>query len=89
MSGPASVAIDVSAFEMAADKLLALIASDPRRACEAGPAYAKLKAEDALTVPHPSGAAIYCIPHPRFLALYESLRLRHRLDLPTMDPPNV
>ncbi len=77
---------DASAFEAHCDRLKLLMDADPRRAAECSAAYDRLKLDDAVFVTAPlevnSGIVWYSTPHPRFVALYESLRLRARLDLP-------
>lgn len=78
---------DASALEAHCDRVKLLMDADPRRAAECAIAYEALKLDDAIFTVEPleldGGVVWYSAPHPRFVALYESLRLRSRLDLPT------
>jgi len=77
---------DASAFQAQCDRVTMLLEADKRRAVEFLPAYEVLKSAGAVftTAPLELGGGLiwYSAPHPRFVDLYESLRLRARLDLP-------
>lgn len=78
---------DASALELHCDRVRALCVADPRRALECSAGYHRIKADlGAVFTSAPlevnGGIIWYATPHPRFVALYESLLLRHRLDLP-------
>lgn len=77
---------DASAFAAHCDRVKLLCDHDPRRAPECWAAYAGLKAAGHVFITAPleldGGLCWYSFPHPRFVALYETLRLRARLDLP-------
>lgn len=82
-----TIKVDTSAFELHLDACRRLIAADPRRALEIERPYYELKARDLLCFAHPlelAGELVqYVAPSPQFVALYETLRLRSRLNLPT------
>jgi hypothetical protein len=84
---------DTSRLDDLCDRLQRIYSTDPRRFLELGPAWERLKADKAMweTELEQIGPDFVGIvkPHPRLVALYESLRLRALLDLPQMDSPEV
>lgn len=82
---------DYSALEELCAKLRLLIEHDPRRGIEADEPFCALRDAGKLAFEHPlelaGGIVVYFVPSPRFVALFESLRLRSRLNLPTGEVP--
>ncbi len=86
--------VDTSPSWLITDELELLADNDRRRGPELLGALERLQAEGAIYYVMPvkglgGSVTIYFMPTARLLALRDALRLRTRLNLPTMEPPNV
>jgi len=81
--------IDNSPAMLALDELDLIAEHDDRRRPEFVRALEVLNREEAVYFLTEFGGRYFVMPTARLIALRDALRLRTRLDLPTMEPPQV